>query len=108
MRQMQIDVEGKADQKDLAKLEDTVAYDYTATEHIDRMRKELEHSIDTLANRIDASAPARELSSLGSKMEKMFQKQSEKLATIRDCQRDKNELQKQIDKVANEQDKMKK
>ena len=74
MRQMQIDLEGKADQKDLAKLEDTVAYDYTATELIDKMRKELEHGIDTLANRMDATAPARELTSLGTKMERMFAK----------------------------------
>ena len=61
-----------------------------------------------MANRLDAAAPARDLSSLGAKMDKLFAKQSEKLATIRDCQRDKAELQKQIDKFANEQDKMKK
>lgn len=47
-----------------------MAYDYTSTENIDKMRRELDHSIDTLTNRIEAMAPARELNSLGAKIDK--------------------------------------
>jgi hypothetical protein len=97
-----MDLDNKADLKSLQKLEDTLGYEYMNSESIEKIKRELEHNMDTLTSRLEGAAPAREVSNLGNKMEKMFQKQSEKLATIRDCQRDKNELQKQIDKLGNE------
>ena len=74
LNEVVMNLDSKADTKVLQKLEDKLDYDYMNSEAIEKIKRELEHNMDTLTSRLEGAAPAREVNNLGNKMEKMFQK----------------------------------
>ena len=69
----------------MQRLEDSLEYDYTNTEELEKRFREFDVTIDQMTGKVDLAAGVRELNNLSNRMEKMFAKSAEKTATIRDC-----------------------
>ena len=98
----------KAPQTAIARIDDALQYDYLRTEHQQEFRAELEEQLEDMKDTVAERATFSEVEKIQKDLQRQVDKNFEKSSLARDCHKDKKELSKQIEKLQNELEKMKK
>lgn len=108
LEELQEVVDLKAPQTAIARIDDALQYDYVRAEHQQEFRAELEEQLEDIKDTVAEKAAFSEVEKIQRDLQRQVDKNFEKSALARDCQKDKKELSKQIEKLQNELEKLKK
>lgn len=98
----------KADKDTLSKVAHTVEEDCVKKEEFKEHQEETEYKIDEIHDKLETKTENSEFKHIQKLIAKKIEDNFAKTSLIKDCHKDKNELQKQLNKLQSEVEKIKK